>query len=88
MEDCFQQYNKKLIELSKQAFDRSLSSLNLFEEQTLKVINGFYEQASWLPEEGKRLVDEWFIVSRQGLESYKLFIDEQYQKMLGLLYSR
>ena len=72
---------KQMIDFHKAAFDNSFSAMVMLQEQTEKMVNMSLEQATWLPEEGKKVINEWVTAYRKGREDYKNVVDENFKKI-------
>jgi hypothetical protein len=72
---------KQMIDFNKATFDNSFSSMVLLQEQTEKMVNAFLDQATWLPEEGKKVLNEWVAAYKKGREEFKKMVDESYKKV-------
>jgi hypothetical protein len=72
---------KQMINFNKTAFDNSFNALVTLQEQTEKMVNGFLEQATWLPEEGKKVTLDWVKAYRKGCEDFKKTVDENFKKV-------
>jgi len=40
------------------------------------------DQATWLPEEGKKAIDEWLATYKKGREDFKKLVDDAFGKVL------
>lgn len=72
---------KQMIDFNKATFDNTFSSMVLLQEQTEKMVNAFLDQASWLPEDGKKLLNEWVGAYKKGREEFKKVVDDSYKKV-------
>ena len=72
---------KQMLEFNKTAFDNSYNAMLTIQEQNEKMFNTFLEQATWMPEEGKKLVREWTAACKKGSEDFKKAADENYKKV-------
>ena len=55
---------RQMVEFNKTAFDNSFKAMTMVYEQNEKMIEAFLGQASWLPAEGRKALQDW-------MESYK-----------------
>jgi hypothetical protein len=53
----------------------------LLQEQTEKASVTLLDQATWLPEEGRKAIDEWIAAYKKGREEYKKLVDENFSKV-------
>ena len=72
---------KQMIDFNKATFDNSFSAMILLQEQTEKMVSSFIEQATWMPEEGKKVLNDWVVSYKTGREQFKRSIDDSFQKV-------
>ena len=72
---------KQMIEFNKTAFDNGFSAMNIAQEQGDKMIATFLAQASWLPEEGRKAINDWLASYKKGCDDFKAAVDENYSKV-------
>jgi hypothetical protein len=46
-----------------------------------KATNALLDQATWLPEEGKKAIRDWVGAYKEGREKFKSTIDENFKKV-------
>lgn len=74
----------QIIEFQKSTFDDTFNAMVMFQDQTEKMFNTFLEQAGWIPEEGKRMIDEWVIAYKKGREDFKNAVDDNFKRVEDL----
>ena len=62
---------KQMLDFNKSAFDNGFNAMLTIQEQNEKMFNTFLEQATWIPEEGKKLIQEWINTYKKGCEDFK-----------------
>lgn len=62
-------------------FDNSFKAMKLSQEQGEKMLNATLDQATWLPAEGKKAINEWVKTYKKGIDEIKEQMDEQYKKV-------
>jgi hypothetical protein len=72
---------KQLIDFNKATFDNTSNAMVLLQEQTEKMVNTFMSQANFLPEEGKKMLNEWVQAFQKGREDFKKAVDESFGKV-------
>ena len=72
---------QQMIQFNKTAFDNSFNAMTMVYEQNEKMINGFLDQATWLPEEGRKAINDWVAAYKKGCADFKTMVDENYQKV-------
>lgn len=78
---------KQMIDFNKATFDNSFNGMVMLQEQTEKMVNTFIEQAAWLPEEGKKAINDWIQAYKKGCNDYKKAVDENFKKVEDFLAS-
>lgn len=73
---------KQMLEFNKTAFDNSFNAMLTIGEQNEKMVNVFLEQATWMPEEGKKLIKEWVETYKKGNLDFKKAADANYKKVV------
>ena len=53
----------------------------MVQEQMERTVGTFMEKATWLPDEGKKLLNEWMASYKKGREDFKKTVDESYKKL-------
>ena len=72
---------KQMLEFNKTAFDNSFTAMLTIQEQNAKMVDTFVEQATWMPEEGKKLIRDWVNAYKKGCQDFKKTADENYKKV-------
>ena len=74
-------FAKQMIEFQKATFDNSFNAAVMLQDQAAQLFNTSIEQASWVPEEGKQMVDEWVRIYKTGRDDFKSAVDENFDKL-------
>ena len=72
---------KQMLDFNKTAFDNSFNAMLTIQEQNSKMVNTFLEQATWMPEEGKKVIRNWVDAYKKGCEDFKSAADQNYKKV-------
>jgi polyhydroxyalkanoate synthesis regulator phasin len=72
---------KQMSDFNKTAFDNSFNAIVMLQDQAVSLSNTLLTQATWLPEEGKKAIDEWVKTYKTGRETFKKSADESYNKI-------
>jgi hypothetical protein len=75
------QIAKQMMEFNKTAFDNTFNAMTVMQDQTEKLVFRFLEKAPWVPEEGKKVINEWVNAYKKGREEFKATTDESYKKV-------
>lgn len=76
-----EQFNaiKQMVLFNKNAFDQGYHAMDMLRKQNEKMTNSFLDQATWLPEEGKKAVNEWMQLYKKGCDDFKRTADQNYE---------
>jgi hypothetical protein len=72
---------KQMIQFNKTAMDNSFKAMTMVYEQNEKIAGVFLEQATWLPEEGKKAIKDWMTTYKSGCENFKSLVEDSYAKV-------
>ncbi len=72
---------KQMVQFNKSAFDNSFKAMSLVYEQNEKMLDAFLGQAAWLPDEGKKALQEWMDSYKKGCQDFKQMVDANYEKV-------
>jgi polyhydroxyalkanoate synthesis regulator phasin len=72
---------KQMIDFYKATFDNTFNTLVMLQEQNERMANTLMEQATGIPEEGKRLLNEWVRGYKKCREDFKKVVDEGFKKV-------
>ena len=57
----------------------------MIQDQNETLANTMLNQATWMPEEGKKAIREWVDTFKKGREEYKKTVDEAFKKVEAFL---
>ncbi|GAB6904251.1 conserved hypothetical protein [Desulfosarcina cetonica] len=72
---------KQMVDFNKTAFNNAYNALVMVQDQTEAMANTMLSQAAWLPEEGKKALNEWVDAFKKGRETYKKSVDDAFKKV-------
>ena len=72
---------KQMIDFNKAAFDNSFNAIVMFQDKAESLSNTLLTQATWLPGEGKKAIEEWVKTYKTGREIFKKSVDESLNKV-------
>ena len=76
---------KQMVDFNKGAFNNAFNAMVMIQDQNETLATTMLNQATWMPEEGKKAVKEWVDTFKKGREEYKKTVDEAFKKMEGFL---
>jgi hypothetical protein len=53
----------------------------MLQDQTEKILNTFFSQASWVPEDFKKVLGDWMSTYKKGRDEFKKAIDENFKRV-------
>ena len=77
-------FAKQMIGFQKTIFDNMYNSMVMLQDHTEKLantLNTLFEQASWIPEESSRVVNQWIEIFKKGRNDFKVAMDDIFCKM-------
>ena len=75
------EFFKQMIEFNKATFDNTFNAIVMMQDQAERAANNLIDQATWLPEEGKKAVREWAKAYKKGREDFKKTVDENFNRV-------
>ena len=72
---------KQMIDFQKSTFDNAFSAMVMLQGQSEQMVASLLDQATWLPEEGRKAVAEWTAAYKKGRDEYKSFVDDSFKKV-------
>ena len=76
-----EKFAKQMIDFQKATFDNTFTAVTMLQDQAERMVNTMLEQATWLPEESRRVIDEMAGALKKGRTDFKGAIDENYKKV-------
>jgi hypothetical protein len=76
---------KQMVNFNKGAFNNTYNAMVMVQEQSETLANTMLNQATWLPEEGKKALNDWVDAFKKGREVYKKTVDEAFTKVEDFL---
>ena len=70
-----------MIDFQKATFDNTFNAMVLLQEQTERMFQTLMEPASFVPDEGKKMLTEWVQTFKKGREEFKKAVDEGFGKV-------
>ena len=74
------QIAKQMIDFQKSTFDNSFSAMSMVQEQAERMVNMSLTH-TWLPEEGKKAIEDWIGAYKNGCEDFKKTVDDNFKKV-------
>ncbi len=71
--------SKQMIDFQKTTFDNSFNAMVMLQEQAERMSNTLLDQATWMPAEGKKVVNDWVKAYKKGREDFKKVVDDNFK---------
>jgi len=72
---------KQMIDFQKTTFDNTFNAVVLLQEQAETMANTILDQATWMPEEGRKAISDWVKAYKKGREEFKKVVDDNFKKV-------
>lgn len=72
---------KQMLEFNQAAFDNTFDAIVTIQDQTEKITEKMMEQADWIPEEGRKVIDNWVDVYKTSRNNFKVQVDNNYKQI-------
>ncbi|RPJ72787.1 MAG: hypothetical protein EHM15_08455 [Desulfobacteraceae bacterium] len=72
---------KQMFDFNKAAFDNTFNAMVMLQEQSERMASTMLEQATWLPQEGRKVITDWVDAYKKGRENFKKMVDESFHKV-------
>jgi polyhydroxyalkanoate synthesis regulator phasin len=70
-----------MIDFQKTTFDNTFNAMVLLQGQAETMANTILDQATWMPEEGRKAINDWVKAYKKGREEFKKVVDENFKKV-------
>ncbi len=70
---------KQMVDFQKATFDNSFIAMIKMQEQGEAMLNVFLNQASWLPEEGKKNIKDWVKSNQTARDDFQKTVNENFK---------
>ena len=77
-------FAKQLIDFQKAAFNNSFNTLIMVQDQTERMFETTLAQNTWLPKEGRRMLDDWNNAYKKGRTDFKGIVEDSFGKLEDL----
>lgn len=72
---------KQMVDFNKATLDNAFNAINLVQEQTERLGQSTLDQATWIPEEGKKVINDLIAAYKKGRDELKKNIDDAFVKV-------
>lgn len=75
------QIMKQMIQFNKTALDNSFKAMTMVYDQNEKMVETMLNQSTWLPENGRKAINDWMDAFKKGCNDFKTMLDDNYSKV-------
>ena len=75
------QIMKQMIQFNKTALDNSFKAMTMVYDQNEKMVETMLNQSTWLPENGRKAINDWMDAFKKGCNDFKTLLDDNYSKV-------
>lgn len=72
---------KQMVDFYKTSFDNAFNAMTMLQGQTEQMVAMFLNQATWLPEQGKKPIQDWLAAVKTGREQFRKTVDDNFTKV-------
>lgn len=70
-----------MIEFNKTLLDNTFNAINTIQDQSARMLTAVIDKANWLPDDGKKAINDWVSAYKKGRDDFKAATDEKYEKV-------
>jgi len=79
------EFAQQIVNIQKSTIDSAYQIATIAQERMEMLANLFFEQAGWIPVEGKRVFGQWSETAKLGQRNLKETIDKNFDALLSTL---
>ena len=72
---------KQMVEFNQTAFNNAFNAMTLLQDQFENVAKTVLEQATWLPAEGRKAIENYTETYKSACQTFKQKIDDSYKQV-------
>ena len=76
-----QQITREMIKFNKSVLDNTFNTITSIQDQLATMFTSCMDKADWLPDDGKKAIDDWVSAYKKGRHDFKTATDEKYEKV-------
>ncbi len=75
------QFAKQTLSFQKTVVDNSFNAMNMVQDQSEKILNGYLENLPWVTEEGKKSLQTSIDMTKQIRADFKKAVDDGFEQI-------
>lgn len=76
---------KQAINFNQTSFNSAYDATIMVQDQFEKVATSILDQASWMPDEGRKAIDNYVDVYKSGRQQFKKYMDDSFKRAEEIL---
>lgn len=72
---------EQMIDFQRNMFDNTFNTIVVLQDQAERMMSTLVDQATWLPPEARKAIDEWIKSYKKGREDYRKMVYEGFDNM-------
>ena len=72
---------RQMVKFNKQTFENTFNTLVVFQDQSEVLFNSMLDRATWLPEDGKKAVNDWVKAYKKSREDFRNSVNDGFKKL-------
>lgn len=72
---------KQMLDFHRSTFTNSFNAMVMLQDQTEKILDTFFSQAGWVPEDLKKTLSDWTSSYKKGRDEFKKSVDENFKRV-------
>ncbi len=75
---------KQTIAFYKKTFESSFAALDMLQEQTQRMLKMQLDLMTGVPEEGRKVINDWMKVYKKGCDEFKVAVEDKFKQVESL----
>jgi len=72
---------KQMIDFHKSTFNNSYNAMVMLQDQSEKMLDNFFSQANWVPQDFRKIIGEWVTTYKRGRDEFKKSVDDNFKRV-------
>lgn len=72
---------RHMLEFHKSTFRNGFNAMVMLQDQTEKVMQNFFNQAAWIPEDLKKSVNDWVASYKKGRDEFRKAVEDNFNRV-------
>jgi len=72
---------KQILDFNKSTFQNSYNAIVMLQDQSEKMLDTFFSQANWMPQDVKKVMGDWITTCKKGRDEFKKSVEENFNRV-------